>query len=196
MKSLFAASLLSLMSLAASSYGQASISLTTFGTSVEPDLLTYDGVTSTITGTEVSGGILFPSSFTPVNLTLLDNYNNNPANLRLNLTGLRQNPTSGNFGITLEGSVGKYVTTLFDWASFTTSSTTVTAAINPSLADPGFAWNNIVGWTWDSGGSGGTINATFTSLTVTAVPEPSTYALLALSGLALGGYAIRGRRRA
>jgi len=30
----------------------------------------------------------------------------------------------------------------------------------------------------------------------TTVPEPSTYALLALSGLALGGYAMRRRRRA
>ncbi|MFM8788936.1 MAG: PEP-CTERM sorting domain-containing protein, partial [Chthoniobacterales bacterium] len=34
------------------------------------------------------------------------------------------------------------------------------------------------------------------SNTVTMVPEPSTYALLALSGLALGGYAMRRRRRA
>ena len=32
--------------------------------------------------------------------------------------------------------------------------------------------------------------------TFTSVPEPSTYALLALSGLALGGYAMRRRRRA
>jgi hypothetical protein len=33
------------------------------------------------------------------------------------------------------------------------------------------------------------------SLQVNVVPEPSTYALLALSGLALAGYAARHRRR-
>ena len=33
------------------------------------------------------------------------------------------------------------------------------------------------------------------SLQVNVVPEPSTYALLALSGLALAGYAARRRRR-
>lgn len=194
MKSLLAASLLSLLSLHAS-FGQASISLSTFGTSVEPDLLTYNGATSTITGTEVSGGLLYPSTFAPVNLTLLDNYNSNPANLRLNLTGLRSAPTTGNFSVTLEGGSGKFVTTLFDWASFTTSSSTVTVAVNSGGAMPGFEWNNIIGWTWDSGGSGAAINATFTELTATAVPEPSTYALLALSGLAFGGYVIRRRSR-
>jgi hypothetical protein len=35
----------------------------------------------------------------------------------------------------------------------------------------------------------------FNDFSVTAVPEPSTYALLALSGIAFGGYAIRRRRR-
>ncbi|MFM8719191.1 MAG: PEP-CTERM sorting domain-containing protein, partial [Chthoniobacterales bacterium] len=98
--------------------------------------------------------------------------------------------------VTLEGGSGKYATTLFDWASFTGLSSTVTVAVNSAGAVPGFEWNNIIGWTWDSGGSGGTINATITELTATAVPEPSTYALLALSGLAIGGYAMRRRRRA
>ena len=35
----------------------------------------------------------------------------------------------------------------------------------------------------------------FNNFSVTAVPEPSTYALLALSGIASGGYMIRRRRR-
>ena len=46
-------------------------------------------------------------------------------------------------------------------------------------------------FTWDGGG---TINATVEK--VAAIPEPSTYALLALGGLALGGYAMRRRQRA
>jgi len=44
-------------------------------------------------------------------------------------------------------------------------------------------------------GSGGTVNTDFKTV-VGVVPEPSTYALLALSGLALGGYAVRRRHRA
>lgn len=185
-----------LISLVPTSHAVSSINLSTFGSSVQADQLSYDPSTSTITGTEVAGGLLYPTIFTPVNLTTLDNYNSDPANLRLSLSSFRTTPTIGNFSVTLEGGVGKYVSTVFSWGAFNTSTSTVIAAINPDNADSGFEWNNIVGWTWDSGGSGSSINATFTSLDVAAIPEPSTYALLALSGLALGGYVIRRRRRA
>ena len=46
-----------------------------------------------------------------------------------------------------------------------------------------------VQFTWDGGGA---VNTTVEG--VAAVPEPSTYAFLALSGLALGGYVMRRRR--
>jgi hypothetical protein len=46
-------------------------------------------------------------------------------------------------------------------------------------------------FTWDGDGA---INTTVEE--VAAVPEPSTYALLSLGGLAVGGYAMRRRRRA
>jgi hypothetical protein len=47
-------------------------------------------------------------------------------------------------------------------------------------------------FTWD----GGVTSANVSAQGIAAVPEPSTYALLALSGLAVSGYVIRRRRRA
>ena len=52
---------------------------------------------------------------------------------------------------------------------------------------------SFINITWD-GASSGSYNANMQN--ITAVPEPSTYALLVLSGFAFGGYVIRRRRRA
>ncbi len=68
---------------------------------------------------------------------------------------------------------------------------TLTDAPSPAITA---ALGAIAGaqFTWDGGASGSNV----TLQSVAAVPEPSTYALLAMSGFALGGYVMRRRRRA
>jgi hypothetical protein len=170
-----------------------SITLSNFGSSVDASSgLTWNAGTNTVSGTENSGEGLAPTSFTSADLTTLQNYS--PTNLRLNLTGLVTTAPSagGAFTITLEGNGGATISTPFNWNLFSSSSSTVSLAL--ASTPGGFSYNNIVGWTWDTGNSGQAINATWTGLTVTAVPEPSTYALMALSGLVL--FFIARRRKA
>lgn len=74
-----------------------------------------------------------------------------------------------------------------------TSGSYIALTLNPT--DPGSASAlssvNFVQLTWNNGGN---LNVSVEG--VAAVPEPSTYALLALGGLALGGYVMRRRQRA
>lgn len=63
-----------------------------------------------------------------------------------------------------------------------------------SIATPGNLKLNDVNYLQFTWGLSGTINTTMNE--VVAVPEPSTYALLALSALGFGGYVVRRRRRA
>jgi len=192
-KYLIALSALLLAVLIQNASAVSSINLTLFGSSVAGDAWTWTAATSTVSGTDAPGAVLFPDpSFGGANLTTLDNYSG-PSSLRLTLTGFVTTAPTGAFTITLEDNSANLSVTSFLWASYGVSSSTVT---NPVTVASPFNWNNVAGWTLDAGGSGNAVNATFTSLNVTAVPEPSTYALLALSGLALGGYAARRRRRA
>lgn len=148
-----------------------SIDLSTFGSSVDSVDWTWNPATSNLTGTEASGAALFPNEFSGADLTVLDNYGGNPSNLQFNLTGFVTARPPGAFSITLESTGGSLSVTPILWSSFGTGSSTFTTSVNTSTT-PGFAWNNIIGWTIDSGGSGNPVNATFTSLTVTTVPAP------------------------
>ena len=80
-------------------------------------------------------------------------------------------------------SMGLTVGDIFNFEVFSSGSGGGDAAID-SLNDP-----NVTTSDW-----GGTYNSTLSS-SYEVVPEPSTYALLALSAAALGGYVIRRRRR-
>jgi len=82
------------------------------------------------------------------------------------------------------------------WDGTTVGLTSTPSYNNLSLVSTGTGDYSSVGsftFTWNPG-SAESINSTISTIAV--VPEPSTYALLALSGLALGGYAMRRRRRA
>jgi hypothetical protein len=81
------------------------------------------------------------------------------------------------------------------YSGFTTGAGTSTfQPLTLAIAGTGIL-SSVAGvqFTWDGGG---TINATVEKVAATAVPEPSTYALLALGGLAFAGYAMRRRQRA
>ncbi len=161
------------------STASASVILSTFENSVVADGWSYDATTSTISGTDAPGAVLYPESFEPVDLSILGS----PNTLSLSLTGLVTTAPVGAFSITLEDNSSNLSVTFFSWSSFTTNPSTVSVPVNVPVT---FNWNNVIGWTLDAGGSGGAVNATFTELTV--VPEPSTYALLSMAGMALGGY--------
>ena len=96
-----------------------------------------------------------------------------------------------------------YSVTLYDGSFATinvydgsTVGLTSTPSLSPlSLNAPGtgdLTSVQYVQFTW--GGGGSAINTQVTEFV--GVPEPSTYALLAMSGIALGGYVMRRRRRA
>jgi hypothetical protein len=86
------------------------------------------------------------------------------------------------------------------WSSINATDPLATGIIELSLAgnailSAGFGGPGI-GAFWSPAGPGTTTVADPAGANLVLVPEPSTYALLSLAGLALGGYAARRRRRA
>jgi len=160
---------------------------------------TVDPGATTATYSQTSSGLVFNGayalgdtlggSFTPQDWSLYPS----PAfefGIVMSLTGT--NPDMP-FSVQLYDDTFAVINT---YSGFTTGAGTST--FQPlTLAIPGTGvLSSVAGvqFTWDGGG---TINATVEKVATQAViPEPSTYALLALGASALGGYAIRRRRRA
>ena len=81
-----------------------------------------------------------------------------------------------------------------DTSTVSGSNVAVPLTLSPGTGSGDYSVVNYFQFTWDAGATYNTEIKTV--MYGVPVPEPSTYALLALSGLALGGYAIRRRRRA
>jgi hypothetical protein len=102
--------------------------------------------------------------------------------------------TNPNIGFSLE-LLDSGFATIGTWSGFTTGVTSTPSYVTLTPNTTGFDYSSIGGFffTW-TGAGGESINATVSTIAV--VPEPSTYALLVLGGLALAGHVIRRRRRA
>jgi len=171
---------IALMALAAASltpHAHAAINLTTFGSDVESfGSWDYNPATSNISGTADSGDLLYPSSPTGWDLSTLGS----PNDFVFQLTGFVTTSPGGGFQLTLEDPDGNVSATDVDFSLFGPTSSTVQIAVNTASSPGSIDWANISNWNLVSS-VGGTIDATFTNLNVA---EPSTYALLLLSGAA------------
>lgn len=145
--------------------------ITTFGSSAENGgSWNYDPNTSTISGTEGFGDLLYGS---PDNASLL------AGNTYISLTGYATTIPAGVFYVTLEDADGNSAIATFLWSSFAAGPQTVLAELSYTTFD----FNEVTFWNLVSGSSLQTVNASFSQMSAAAaVPEPS--ALLLVGGTA------------
>jgi hypothetical protein len=137
--------------------------------------------TLTITS-NTDAGALYPES--PFTVNILDN-----TKLKITLASLITSNPGGGFVVTLQGGINPndIATAQFTWNSFTSGQPGAAVANEATITTFGsFNPANVSSWNISDGGNGGAgslSGASFVSLQ--AVPEPSTYALMALGGLVL-----------
>jgi hypothetical protein len=178
--------------------GRSQVDLTSFGSAA----FTVDPLSTTAPYSQTASGIVFGPTITfgdtlggsfatTFNWSTYNPFTAPPATwfVKISISGANPNLP---FTLNLVNSVGGTVVN-FDGDTSALSGGYVPLTL--STTDPGVASAlpaiDMAQFTWNNGAAG---NVTLEG--VAAVPEPSTYALLALAGLALGGYAVRRRQRA
>jgi len=142
---------------------------------------TYTPGTSSLSGTQGAAASLENSSPIALNLT-----GSSQVTITANITTA---PSLGFFFVLLDGG-SEDVTATFSWNDFL-GGATITSSFSFNAA---FDYTDVVGWNLNGGGSAGPIAATLTSATA-VIPEPSTYALLALGLGSLVLLRMRSKRR-
>jgi hypothetical protein len=174
----------------ASSYAQ--VDLQSFGSlsytidNASSATRTQDTTGITMNTTPSFGDTWYNSAMTK----LVSDWSTFPAfGIRMSLTGANPNLA---FSISFFNGAFDPITSYSGTTTAAIASPTIIPLTLSSTGTGSLTDVQFVQFTWDTGGS--PINTTVTE--IVGVPEPSTYALLAMSGLALGGYIVRRRSRA
>ena len=176
-------------------------------TSSAVDLLSLGSATFTIEGYVGSGptptqdpsGITFNGAYSATDTVYGSNSTQNWSvyssgydfNIRMALTGTNPNMS---FSLDIWNAGFSNIINTYSGSTAGLSVTPSLAVLTLATAGTGdFSSVGGLQFTWSDPS---TVNTTMTEVVAIAVvPEPSTYALLAMSGLAFGGYVIRRRRR-
>lgn len=164
------------------SFGQ-SLNLSSFGSSAEAfssSGWSYNATTSVLSGSNTIDSLAYNASGGPWNLTTVGSIPS--LSLQLVLASPASGST-GSFNITLEDGDGiQYVSPSWTWSEFA-SSVSVDKSYSSGTIPDGFDPSNVVSWNINSQSASGSVNVELSQLNV--VPEPSTYALMALGGLVM-----------
>ena len=175
----------------------ASVLLTDFASNVGVDALTWNAGTKTWTGTQIVGA-LYNDGTGPFDLTsVLSTSAADSSLLKAQVTATVNSSTPGSFAITLENGSAQLIIASFAWSDFVVgTATTVTKDFVGASGIDLATWDRsaVANWNLVSSGNGASVNATFSGLS--AVPEPSTGALMMIGAAGLVALRIRSKTTA